>query len=592
MNLKKSGRKIVMLGVVACLLLALSGTTGISAAADSVLYAKPSASGSGNCSDWDNACTLQTALGAATAGEEIWVAAGTHKPTDGIDRTATFQLKIGVGVYGGFAGTETSREERDWTVHETILGGDIGEIGDDSDNSYHVVTGSGTDGTSVLNGFTITGGYADGSYPDSRGGGMFNVGGSPTLINVTFSGNSAGAGSGMWNFSYSSPTLTNVIFSGNSSLWGPGGGMWNWSYSSPTLTNVTFSGNWATDGGGMYNTDSSPTLTNVTFSGNSADNGGGMFNYASSPTLTNVTFRGNSGGGGGGGMRNSLNSSATLTNVIFSGNVARFGGGMYNYWDSSPTLTNVTFSGNSASEKGGGMFNIWNSSPTLTNSILWGNTALVGAEIYNYNDSSTPTIKYSLVEGSGGSGPEWDTSLGTDAGGNIDADPQFVDAANGDLHLQPTSPAIDVGDNGALPADTLDLDGDGDTVEPLPLDLDGNPRIVNGIVDMGAYEVQTASVVNECVQALPDLAFANPAIAPQMRNALENKLLDDPNSVFNLIEGGMIQDAIDKLKYDIRAKADGSLGGNPANDWITDPTAQAELADMIDALVAYLETLL
>ncbi len=556
MNLKESGRKIVMLGVVACLLLALSGTTGISAAADSVLYAKPSASGSGNCSDWDNACTLQTALGAATAGEEIWVAAGTHKPTDGIDRTATFQLKNGVGVYGGFAGTETSREERVWTVHETILSGDIGEIGNDSDNSYHVVTGSGTDGTAVLDGFTISGGNANNPWEvtQHRGGGMYNDGGSPTLTNIIFSANYARYGGGMYN-EWSSPTLTNVTFSGNSALFA-GSGMYN-SNSSPVLLNVTFSNNSGWQGVGMCNIESSPTLTNVTFSDNSAQWGGGMFNI--------------------------WNSSPTLTNVTFSGNSAVVGGGMFNHTSSSPTLTNVTFSGNSASEKGGGMRNFWYSSPTLTNSILWGNAAPDGAQIYN--EWSTPTISHSLVEGGCPAGATCDEHT-------IYEDPLFVDAPNGDLHLQPTSPAIDVGDNGALPADTLDLDGDGDTVEPLPLDLDGNPRIVNGIVDMGAYEVQTASVVNECVQALPDLAFANPAIAPQMRNALENKLLDDPNSVFNLIEGGMIQDAIDKLNYDIRAKADGSLGGNPANDWITDPTAQAELADVIDALVAYLETLL
>ena len=71
-----------------------------------IRYAKPSATGTGDCLSWLNACTLKTALTNAASGNEIWVAAGTHKPTSGADRTATFQLKNGVAIYGGFKGTE------------------------------------------------------------------------------------------------------------------------------------------------------------------------------------------------------------------------------------------------------------------------------------------------------------------------------------------------------------------------------------------------------------------------------------------------------------------------------------------------------
>jgi hypothetical protein len=141
-------------------------------------------------------------------------------------------------------------------------------------------------------------------------------------------------------------------------------------------------------------------------------------------------------------------------------------------------------------------------------SILWGNTSEVtGDQIYNIF-SSYPTISYSLVQDSGGSAGSWDINLGNDGGGNIDADPQFVDANGPDdivgtlddnPRLQLTSPAIDAGDNDAVPADTLDLDGDLDSAEMLPYDLDGYPRCVDipdtgvgpgPIVDMGAYEVQ------------------------------------------------------------------------------------------------------
>jgi hypothetical protein len=120
---------------------------------------------------------------------------------------------------------------------------------------------------------------------------------------------------------------------------------------------------------------------------------------------------------------------------------------------------------------------------------------LIGPQVWN--DESVPTIRHSNIQGSGGSGVLWDSSLGMDGGGNIAADPQFVDpdgtdntpgTADDNLRLLATSPALDAGNNADLPADTADLDGDGDTSEPLPLDLDGGPRIVNGIVDMGAYE--------------------------------------------------------------------------------------------------------
>lgn len=79
-------------------------------------------------------------------------------------------------------------------------------------------------------------------------------------------------------------------------------------------------------------------------------------------------------------------------------------------------------------------------------------------------------------------------------GSNIDADPCFVNPGNNDFHLRPDSPCIDRGDNNSIPSDTTDLDGDGNTTEPIPFDLDGNPRIVDGnndgnsVVDMGAYE--------------------------------------------------------------------------------------------------------
>ena len=203
---------------------------------------------------------------------------GIYKPTRSTDRTVSFALEDGVSIYGGFAGTETLLAQRDPAHHITTLSGDIGMLGDASDNSYHVVTSSGLDASAVLDGFTITGGAAsDSSAPNSEGGGMLNDASSPTLANLIFSGNSASdAGGGLYNDA-GSPTLSNVTFSSNSSAFSGsgGGGMYNVNSGAAILSNVIFTDNSGAFGGGMFNDGSSPTLAGVTFSANSATFGGG-----------------------------------------------------------------------------------------------------------------------------------------------------------------------------------------------------------------------------------------------------------------------------------------------------------------------------
>jgi hypothetical protein len=374
-----------------------------------------------------------------------------HKP--GSDRSDTFALKSGVAVYGGFAGTENSRDERNWQVNRSILSGDIdsNDVNTDGnfiaetpadiqgDNCYHVVTGGGSDDTALLDGFTITAGLAnDTEYLQYVGGGMFN--------------------------DQSDPRLNNLVFIGNSALFG--GGMVNLE-SNPALTNVAFSGNSATTalGGGMYNGSSNPTLLDVTFAENVAPNGGGIANVSSSPVLTDVILIDNSAYQYAGGIYTE-GGALDLMNVVFRGNSAEYGGAMANFY-CSPELTNVTLSGNSASEEGGGMYNE-SAFPVLLNVILWGNAAPSGAQIANF--SSFPDISYSDIQDSGGSGPGWDDALGANGGGNIDSDPLFVSAS--DLHLSVGSPAIDRGSNIGCPT----------------ADLDGVARPQGAGCDMGAYE--------------------------------------------------------------------------------------------------------
>jgi parallel beta-helix repeat protein len=287
-----------------CLFLAIPSQAGI-------IYVDANATGDMNGVNWANAYNyLQDALSVAGDGNDIWVAEGTYKPAGpGGNRTATFQLISGVGIYGGYPSGGGSRDP---SIYETILSGDLDgndvDVNDPCDllteptrgeNSYHVVTGSGTDANAVFDGFTITSGNANGSGTDRYGGGMYNDSGSPTLTNCTFSDNSA--------YYY---------------------------------------------GGGMYNDSGSPTLTNCTFSGNSADYGGGMYNYGDSPTLTNCTFSGNSADYYGGGMYNYAGSNPAITNCTFSRNSADYGGGMYNF--GSATLSNCILWGDTPQEVYGG----------------------------------------------------------------------------------------------------------------------------------------------------------------------------------------------------------------------------------------------
>ena len=450
-------------------------------------YVDADATGNNNGSSWTDAFNyLQDALAQATTPCEIRVAEGTYKPdTTSInpsgtgDRTAAFGLECGVVIKGGYAGFgQPDPNARDVDVYQTVLSGDIGIEGDNRDNCYHVVTSSGCDPNTVLEGFTITGGNANGTDSDAYGGGLYNYQSSPTLTNCKFTSNRASYGGGMYNYT-SSPIVTDCTFTGNTaSLYG--GGINNLENSRPTVTNCTFNVNVAVDGGGMYNNYSSPTVTNCTFSGNKAQNsGGGMYNLQSNPLITDCNFTYNSvtlPTWGGGGMCNWYKSSPSVNHCTFSGNSATYGGGMYNGNSSSPAVTNCIFSGNTASTNGGGMYNFDNCTPNVTNCILWGDEP---NEIFDSSNSSS-TVTYSDVEG--GTGQSW---FGT---GCIDADPCFVDAAAGNLRLKPDSPCIDAADSSILLA------------VPVYFDLDGKDRYVDidsiddtgsgpwEFLDMGAYE--------------------------------------------------------------------------------------------------------
>ena len=358
------------------------------------------------------------------------------------------------------------------------------------------------------------------------GGAFTNIAAGPQITNSHFENNFALMGGAMFDIHADIPVMENE--SNDSSVTEANGN------SVTSLTNVTFVNN----------------TTNLPFDDGELDDlgiedlGGGAllhvssrgielseestFNGDTTLDLLNVSFTGNSGPVGGAAIF--ANATPALANVSFSGNHAQVGGALA-ITDSTSILTNVTFSGNFASDRGAAMATA-NSFSLIQNSILWANDVANGPLITNVG--GTFHFSHSLVQGSGGSGAGWDSSLGEDGGGNIDADPLFIrspdpgdgdwttpdDNDYGDLRLQEGSPAVNAGDNNA------DLDGPGSgamTIADIPEDLAGNPRIIFDAVDMGVFELQSAELgLNKSVStatALPGetitytLTFSNSGLA-------------------------------------------------------------------------------
>ncbi|MDO3695668.1 BspA family leucine-rich repeat surface protein [Wenyingzhuangia sp. chi5] len=194
---------------------------------------------------------------------QIWVAAGTYYPDEGTNQVnnnkeAVF-LMNGIEVYGGFTGNETTIEQRDLLNNKTILSGEIQQNNDYNDNAYHVIASNDSEILTVIDGFTITGGNANGtSFVGNYGGGAIFITTSGIFRNCIILGNSAYSGGGVYNIQ------SNLSF-----------------------INCIISGNLAQEGGGVYNLDANSSFINCTLSGNSAYvKGGAIFNYNSIETET------------------------------------------------------------------------------------------------------------------------------------------------------------------------------------------------------------------------------------------------------------------------------------------------------------------
>jgi beta propeller repeat protein len=451
------------------------GASDPSSTPQRIIYVDDSAPGARTGTNWKNGYHhLQDALADAshsTEPIEIRVAQGMYKPDRGGDltlgnREAAFQLINGVVVKGGYAGfDQADPNARDIQLHETILSGDL--MGNDaelsspkdlvgeptrSDNSYSVVSASGTDISAVLEGFTIAFGSQRGGVYISResaatisrckmiwnmasghGGGLYcGIQSTPVITHCDVSMNAAGDGGGLMantgcsakvidctfysNYAtrdggaayveedHCFPSFIRCTFTGNEAL-SEGGGIYVDEGTDPILVECIVSENSAGNGGGVFcDADSNPEMVDCLVNHNRAEHvGGGICCYQTSPTLADCAFEQNWAGRYGGGMHNET-SNSTLVRCTFSGNTTDWcGGGLRNADGSSPLLESCVFTGNWSVREGGGVSND-EASPTLTNCLFAGNLVEgaswhdedeskgMGGGIYSDSDSSASLL--------------------------------------------------------------------------------------------------------------------------------------------------------------------------------------------------------
>ncbi len=487
---------------------------------------------------------LQSALSAATDGDQIWVARGIYKPTDNaLDRTASFVMKEGVAIYGGFTSGQMNLNDRnsDPASNGTVLSGDIDGDGTVENNSLHILYSVGGDRPSeaFLDGFVISGGndydfgyngvpskgsamYIESSSPTinrclfeknnarEEGGAIYSKDGSPRILNCTFRGNVSAKLGGAIYSSGGSPFITGSVFEYNITTSFDGGAVY---LSNPgpsaEIRDSKFLGNQSFySGGAIYKANGSLKLNNCSFELNTnrfgrsvaggaivnsgrillnncqftknstSGAGGAIITAGNDCEITNCVFKGNNALLGGGAISSGGN--LLVTNTLFQDNSTYFNGGaFYNRGSSTvlgediPKFVNCSFVGNTASggtqngsgDGGAAIYNSGKGSPQLTNCALWDNG---GANTFSNNeqDGVGPSVMHSVLDASV-------TRFGSMSPSTNILITQSPFISDTDARLRPGSPAIDAGLNSANATAT---------------DLAGNQRIINGTIDMGAYE--------------------------------------------------------------------------------------------------------
>ena len=449
----------------------------------------------------------------------------------------------------------------------------------------------------------------------TRGGGMYAAANSEaTLENVQFTTNCATGGhdkGGGLLSEESTLNLTDVYFYDNKGDYGAG--MYSAS-STVDMQRARFesNGGGADDngsGGAIYIIDSQVTIDNALFKENKVGSGGYIRGGAiaseyecelsadctgdgiSNIIISNATFLRNTTSGISGTQRrggaiyvnykNAPSGSLTVINSSFLGNTSNTGdhGGAVFIEETPFLFINTIFVGNFSGDKGGAIFAYNVPISYIYNSTFANNQ---GSKKGVQNDGSTTYLDiYNSIFKDGELNGDYTLDTNTMTSG----DPVFIrdpedgvdnkwgtaDDDYGNLRLQSTSPAIDAGNNGNIRDDLGDLDGDSDTTENIPYDLDGNPRVFNGTVDLGAYEyndvVDTPSIVEKGANTPNDttLETLEDTITPSLFEVTPNPADDNVShfKIVNVISGTLY-------------KSDGTTVIN-SGDFITAGVAEAGL---------------
>ncbi len=424
------------------------------------IYVNAAATGANSGTTWADAFTnLESAISAFTSVNEIWVAAGTYKPT-GTVRTSTFLMKYALKMYGGFNGTETLLSQRNPKINTTTLSGDV--TGNDSatiaateatrqDNLYHVISARGNIKDITIDGFTISGGNANGPTSTTGAGNLqyYHTRGGALYINPYTSGDN--------------PTVyvVNCIFEKNS---GSDTGVVAPYYSGGVNTQ-SYTANFDSC---IFRNNFSGTNSQILYAGHEP------YDWYGNGILKNCLFYNNTSTSG---------ASCLLLSASTTG-----GGGGLNGLDLD--IINTTFASNTGVSgnviKGTNTFSV-----KLKNSILYNNGS---ATPFVITGGVNPILSNTISQGGQISG--------------INNDPLL----SATFELQAGSPAIDVGNNTYLPANTT-------------TDLAGNIRIYNTTVDLGCYEYGSVMSTNDFNSFSDFTIFPNPAteiITVKSNESIEN----------------------------------------------------------------------
>lgn len=506
-----------------------------------ILYVKEG--GTGNGSSWADASgNLQLMMNNQFEGREVWVAEGTY-----ITQGTYYRLRNKVKVYGGFPATGSPAfADRDFEAHptvlksaagtvignfrpegqnlsdETLLDGFVitkndavpgvmtGTIDSHSNVTYSNILYTGIDYLALDTRRTSQNTYINCKFIDNvcvdnnYNTFLAHAGAKPSFIGCEFTGNYSFQGSGLYITNNADVLIDNCVFANNSNDVVSGvGKVIVVNHSKATIKNTVFDGNgYSAYGGGI-----------LFVSGTFGPNTGEEYIHPVDVVIDGCTFKNNQNTALR--MQGKPNDRVSVSNSLFFKNTGHSGAAVDVNSEMDFYMTNCTVTENHASGQwAGGVMLSGDGIAEIRNSIISGNTSVYAfmPDFWTYRPVS---FKNSILALSGGSA-NWDAGffndftlpegdMSTDLGGNLDTAPLFVDAANEDYRLMPTSPAVNAGYNAVFAPNAVP------NLSAYTTDLAGNPRIVGTAVDMGAFEFDPEMGTGGFEQEKGISVYPNPA---------------------------------------------------------------------------------